>query len=163
MLAGGNIGYDVDGRHQGISCGGIGAIQQLAIRSGLVEETNDRLSLFKRHLPYHESDHVLNIAFNYLTGGSRLQDIERLRNDEGYLNALGADTIPDPTTAGDFLRRFDQDAIIELMEAKNAVRSRIWQSQPASFRRLATINVDGTISPTFGQCKQGMDLSYNGQ
>lgn len=163
MLASGNIGYDVDGRRQGISCGGIGNIHQLAIRSGLVDETNDRLSLLKRHLPYHESDHVLNIAFNYLAGGSRLQDLELLRNNEGYLNALGAETIPDPTTAGDFLRRFNQDDIIELMEAKNAIRSRIWQSQPATFRRMATINVDGTISPTFGQCKQGMDLSYNGQ
>lgn len=163
MLASGNVQYDIDGRHQGISCGGIGNIHQLAIGTGLVDETNERLSLFKRHLPYHESDHVLNIAFNYLTGGNRLQDLELLRNDEGYLNALGAEKIPDPTTAGDFLRRFDQDDIVELMEAKNAVRTKIWQKQPASFRKLATINVDGTLSPTCGQCKEGMDISYDGQ
>jgi hypothetical protein len=34
---------------------------------------------------------------------------------------------------------------------------------PASFRREAIINVDGTISATFGEHKQGMDISYNGQ
>jgi len=89
MMTGGNIRYEVDGRHQGIGCGGIGNIHQLALRSGLVAEIDRRLSLLKRHIPYHESDHVLNIAFNYLTGGSRLQDIELLRNDEGFLNALG--------------------------------------------------------------------------
>ena len=31
-----------------------------------------------------------------------LEDIERRRNDEAFLNAIGADSIPDPTTAGDF-------------------------------------------------------------
>ncbi|HOO51139.1 MAG TPA: IS1380 family transposase [Alphaproteobacteria bacterium] len=163
MMTGGNIRYEVDGRRQGIGCGGIGNIHQLALRSGLVAEIDRRLSLLKRHIPYHESDHVLNIAFNYLAGGSRLQDIELLRNDEAYLNALGAKIIPDPTTAGDFVRRFDQSDVVELMEIKNAVRSGIWKKQPASFRGLATINVDGTISPTCGQCKEGMDISYNGQ
>jgi hypothetical protein len=163
MMTGGNIRYEVDSRHQGIGCGGIGNIHQLALRSGLVAEIDRRLSLLKRHIPYHESDHVLNIAFNYLAGGSRLQDIELLRNDEGFLNALGAKIIPDPTTAGDFVRRFDQDDVLELMEIKNTIRSSIWQKQPASFRRLATVNVDGTISPTYGQCKEGMDISYDGQ
>jgi len=69
---------------------------------------NERIELFKRHLPYHESDHVLNIAHNYLTGGSRFKDIELLRSDEDWLNALGAKIIPESTTAGDFLRRFKQ-------------------------------------------------------
>jgi hypothetical protein len=86
-----------------------------------------------------------------------------LRNDEAWLNALGAQIIPDPTTAGDFLRRFNEDQISEFMEVKNTVRSRIWQKQPKSFRREAIINVDGTICSTEGKCKQGMDISYNGQ
>ena len=163
MMRGGNVLYDIDGRHQAIPYGGIGNIHQLALRSGLIDEINNRITLLKRHLPYHESDHVLNIAYNYLTGGSRLQDIDLLRNDEAWLNALGAEIIPDPTTAGDFLRRFKPEDISQFMEAKNAVRRRIWQQQPASFRKEAVINVDGTISATYGQCKQGMDISYNGQ
>ena len=163
MMRGGNIRYDIDGRHQAISYGGIGNIHQLALRSGLVDEINGRMKLLKRHLPYHESDHILNIAYNYLTGGSRLQDIELLRNDEAWLNALGAEIIPDPTTAGDFLRRFSPENIDQFLEAKNAVRQRIWLQQPASFRKEATINVDGTISATWGQCKQGMEISYDGQ
>jgi hypothetical protein len=163
MLASGNIHYDVDGRRQATAYGGIGSIHQVAIGTGLVDEIDRRLHLLKRHLPYHESDHVLNLAFNHLAGGTCLQDIDLLRNDEAWLNALGAGIIPDPTTAGDFLRRFDQQAILELMEAKNNVRQNIWRSQPASFLAQAIINVDGTICPTCGQCKQGMDISYDGQ
>ena len=163
MFAGTNIHYDIDGRNKGIANGGIGVIHQLTSKSGLVKEINDRLQLLKRHLPYHESDHVLNIAYNIIAGGHCLEDIELLRNDEAWLNALGAEIIPDPTTAGDFLRRFDEDTITELMEIKNTIRKKIWQQQPKTFFRQAVVNVDGTISPTDGQCKQGMDISYDGQ
>lgn len=163
MMAGRNIVYDLDGRHQGTAYGGIGNIHQLAAHSGLINEIDNRIQLLKRHLPYHESDHILNIAYNYLVGGSCLQDIELLRNDEAWLDALGASIIPDPTTAGDFLRRFDEEQIGEFMEVKNTVRGNIWQKQPASFRREATINADGTICATDGECKQGMDIAYNGQ
>lgn len=96
-------------------------------------------------------------------GGSCLQDIELLRNDETWLDALGAQIIPYPTTAGDFLRRLSEAQIGEFMEVKNTVRGNIWQKQPPSFRREAIINIDGTIYATDGECKQGMDISYNGQ
>ena len=163
MLSASNIHYDIDGRNQGIANGGIGIIHQLSKKSGLVNEIDERLELLKRHLPYHESDHVLNVAYNILAGGQCLQDIELLRKDEAWLNALNAEIIPDPTTAGDFLRRFGKDDIIELMEIKNTTRKKIWQQQPKSFLKQAIINVDGTISPTYGECKEGMDISYNGQ
>jgi hypothetical protein len=49
------------------------------------------------------------------------------------------------------------------MDAKNTIRQKIWEQQPKRFRKEAIINVDGTISPTTGECKQGMDISYDGQ
>ena len=77
----------------------------LASRTGLVAAIDRNLHLLKVHLPYHESDHVLNLAYNILAGGTCLEDIERQRNDEAYLDGLGAQRIPDPTTEGDFCRR----------------------------------------------------------
>jgi len=44
--------------------------------------------LNRRHVPYHESDYVLNIAYNVLVGGIRLEDIELRRNDESFPNSL---------------------------------------------------------------------------
>jgi hypothetical protein len=102
---------------------------------------------------------VLNLAYNALLGGQRLEDIELRRNDEAFLDGLGAQRIPDPTTSGDFTRRFDPGAIETLLEALNAPRQRVWKAQPAGFLEQAFIDTDGSIAPTFGECKGGMALS----
>jgi hypothetical protein len=104
----------------------------------------------------------LNIAYNVLSGGTRLEDLERLRNDETYMDGLGAERIPDPTTAGDFLRRFNEDSILRLQESFNVTRRKVWAPQDSSFRKEAIIDIDGTIAPTTGACKEGMDIAYNG-
>jgi len=162
MFSGSNIHYEMSQKIQAISCGGIGVIHLLAQESGLVDAINQKVVLFKRHLPYHESDHVLNVAYNILAGGMRLQDLELRRQDEGYLNCLGAQRIPDPTTAGDFTRRFDPQDIEALMEAINTARQWVWERQPKGFLARAVLDVDGTIAGTLGECKGGMDISYNG-
>ena len=162
MFTASNIHYEIDGRHKGIACGGIGAIHLMNKRTGFVEEIDNVLHLLKRHLPYHESDHVLNIAYNVIAGGTRLEDIELQRQDEAWLDALGSEIIPDPTTAGDFLRRFSEFDIIELMEAANRTRKKAWKKQSKNFCEKAIINVDGTIAGTTGECKEGMDISYKG-
>ena len=162
MFTASNIHYEMDGRHKGIANGGIGAVHLMNKKLGFVEDIDHVLHLLKRHLPYHESDHVLNIAYNVVAGGTRLEDIELQRQDEAWLDALGAEIIPDPTTAGDFLRRFSEENIIELMEAVNRTRKKAWDKQPKSFFEKAILNVDGLIAETTGECKQGMDISYNG-
>ena len=164
MLAARNIHYELADRDQAIGCGGIGMIHLLARRVGLAELINRHVPLLKRHLPYFESDHVLSLAYNILAGGGCIEDLELLRNDEAYLNALGAQRIPDPTTAGDFCRRFeDEPQILLLMEAINEARLRVWKQQEPDFFKQAIIDADGTIAPTFGECKSGMNISYDGQ
>lgn len=165
MLRARNVRYEVAGRARAVACGGIGAVHLLGRHVGLARAIDENVRLFKRHLPYHESDHVLNLAYNVLAGGTCIEDLELLRNDEAYLDALGASRIPDPTTAGDFCRRFESEAqVLTLMEAINAVRLAVWKRQPEAFvRQRAVIDADGSIAPTFGECKQGMDISYDGQ
>jgi hypothetical protein len=163
MLAARNIRYEVAERTRGVACGGIGAMHLVALRTGLVEAIDRNLRLLKRHLPYHESDHVLNIAYNILAGGTCLEDLERLRTDEAYLDGLGAQRIPDPTTAGDFCRRFTEADLEALMNAVNEVRLGVWREQPPAFFEEAVIDADGTLATTFGECKEGMDLSFKGQ
>jgi hypothetical protein len=140
--------------------GGIGVIHRLAKRLGLTKAIDQDLHWLKRHLPYHESDHVLNLAYNIMAGGIRLEDIELRRRDEAWMDALGAKIIPDPTTAGDFLRRFGEEDILTLMDLINDCRLKVWNHQPKVFFKEAILNVDGTIAPTEGECKQGMDISY---
>src|SRR5665213_3257969 len=134
MLAAKNIRYELADRARGIACGGIGAVHLLARRVGLPQMIDRHIHLLKRHLPYHESDHVLSLAYNAMAGGTCIEDLERLRNDEAYLDALGAARIPDPTTAGDFCRRFQSDEqILSLMQTINQARSNVWPKQDPSF------------------------------
>ena len=97
-----------------------------------------------------------------LCGGRTLDDIEHLRQDTAYMDALGAERIPDPTTAGDFLRRFELKDVTRLQMAINTARKRVWKKQPKSFLDRAIIDIDGTIVGTTGECKEGMDMSYKG-
>ncbi len=163
MLRSSKVGYEIGANVDATSFGGIAAVHRLVTKLGLPDEIDDGLQLLKVHLPYHESDHVLNLAYNVMCGGTRLEDIERLRHDTAYMNALGADLIPDPTTAGDFCRRFGEDDVIELMERINAVRAQLWKGRGRDLLGpIAYIDVDGTIAPTTGEHKAGMDISYKG-
>ena len=162
VLAGGNLRYEIADRVHGLSYGGIALFHRLARDMGLVDAIDDRLRIFKIRLPYTESDHVLNIAFNALCNGDCLQDIELRRNDANYLDALDAQRIPDPTTAGDFCRRFTVAHLNLLQDSYDDTRLGVWQHQPAGFFEEALLDADGTMVPTTGQCKRGLDLSYNG-
>lgn len=162
MLKASNIHYEMAPRVQGLNCGGIGAMHLMVQRLGLVADLDRSLQLLKVHLPYHESDHVLNLAYNILAGGERLEDIELRRQDENFLNGLGAERIPDPTTAGDFTRRFSEPDIVSLQECLNRARLAVWKVQPDEFLKEAFLDVDGSIAGTDGECKQGIGLSYKG-
>lgn len=162
MYTASNIQYEHSDRVRGLASGGIGAMHRVAQHVGLVEAIDRHVEVLKVHLPYHESDHVLGIAYNVLCGGTCLQDIEQRRQDEVYLDALGAQRIPDPTTAGDFCRRFDEASIEALQTAINETRVRVWRAQPATFFDEAIIDADGTLAATTGACKEGMDIAYNG-
>jgi len=162
MFRASNVRYDVADRSNATCVGGIGAMHLLVRRTGLVERINRSVNLLKAHLPYHESDHVLNIAYNIFNGGTCLQDLELLRNDEVYLDAIGAQRIPDPTTAGDFCRRFGEQDVRDLMKAINETRLEVWKQQSPEFLEEAVIDVDGTLVSTTGECKEGMDISYKG-
>lgn len=162
MFRGRNLHYEGSDRVRALGPGGIGAMHLLAQRTGLTTEIDASLQLLQVHQPYHESDHVLNIAYNILCGGKTLEDLEQLRHDEVYQDAIGARVVPDPTTAGDFTRRFQETDVEALMGAIDRVRVKVWQRQPTAFFEQAIVEADGTLAPTTGEHKEGMDISYNG-
>ena len=157
-----NPHYELAERAVGTAHGGIALVQQLVQELGLAEAIDQRLRLFKIHLPYHESDHVLSLAYNALCGGRCLEDLELRRQDEAYLHLLGAQRIPDPTTAGDFCRRFQREDLAQLQAAFDDARLKVWARQPSEFFAAAVIEADGTLVETGAECKQGIDYSYKG-
>jgi hypothetical protein len=156
------IKYELSQRSRGVVYGGVALLHRLADNVGLVQAINGKVNLLKLWLPYSEADHVLNFAFNGLCEGTCLEDIELRRNDEAFLDALGAETIPDPTTAGDFCRRFTKTSVRRLMDAINEARLNVWSRQNEEFFEEAVLDADGSLVITGGECKGGMDISYKG-
>lgn len=155
--------YEVAERVRAVTCGGLAAMHDLVRHVGLPEAIDQQLGILKRARPYRDSDHILNIAYNVLCGGHVLDDIEIRRNDAAFLDMLGAEAIPDPTTAGDFCRRFDGAAVWRLMRIVNETRVAVWKrSRRDVATETARIDADGSIVPTLGECKQGMDMSFKG-
>lgn len=162
VLSASRLSYEIATRTKAIAHGGMGAIVRLVRRTGLARRLDAAVELLKIHQPYHESDHVLNIAYNLLCGGQTLDDIEQRRMDRVFLDAVGAASLPDPTTAGDFCRRFAAADIEALMAAINETRLAVWQRCPTLVTETARIDGDGTLVATTGECKEGMDISYKG-
>ena len=161
MLSSESVRYELSARSQAIVWGGLGLVRQLVKRLGVGKTLDARVEVLKRHFPYHESDHILNLIYNLISGGSTLEDLEPRRRDPAYLDALGARRIPDPTTAGDFLRRFGKEQIEALLEANLEIGKKAWKWKRGKGR--ATIDVDGTISEVSGDCREGADLAYDGK
>jgi len=156
--------FEASSRICATSAGGVRLVHELVQALRLPQEIDERVGLLKLHRPYHESDHVLSMAYNLLAGGTCIEDLEQRRSDEAFLDMLGVDRIPDPTTAGDFCRRFGTKLAIDALQtAINESRLRVWRRQPASFFEQAIVDADGTIAETTGECKEGMDMSFKGQ
>jgi hypothetical protein len=155
--------YEIAQRVRAVPYGGLAALHDLVREIGLPELLDSQLGILKRARPYQDSDHVLNIAYNLLCGGQVLDDIEHRRNDAAFLDMLGAEAIPDPTTSGDFCRRFAGADVWRLMGIVNQARLVVWNRSDRDFsKETARIDADGSIVPTNGECKQGMDLSFKG-
>ena len=155
--------FELAEKQQAISCGGIGIIMQLIKQIDLRKHINRAAPVFKVHAPYDEADHIFNIALNLLAGGTCLEHLELRRNDEAYLDAVGAERIPDPTTAGDFCRRFSSLQLIQLMQGINRARRIVWKQQSDDFFDQATIEADGTMVETYGEKKEGIGMNHKGQ
>lgn len=107
VLRGTGAMYEIADRVRAVAAGGVALMQSVAQALGLDDEIDRRVHLLKLHAPYHESDHVLNIAFNTLAGGENWNTWSCFGTTRTTIDMLGARRIPDPTTAGDFCRRFD--------------------------------------------------------
>ena len=164
MMTASTVHYEIGEKSQATPSGGIGAMHMLAVKTGLRDKLDRDISLLKIHQPYFESDHILNIPENILAGGQSLEDIDqKRRKDAAYMDGLGAERIPASTTERDFCRRVEAGDVVQLMDTVNGVRQEIWQKQSKAFRKRAILNIDSSLCPTSGECKEGMGMSRCGE
>jgi Transposase DDE domain group 1 len=149
--------------------GGLALVEQFCRNFRVAQEINERVHVLKVHLPYSESDHVLAQALNFYVGGRCLEDMASLQHDEAVCRLLGACRLPDPTTAGDFLRRFNTGALTGLRQAADAVQHKVWKKlarrhgRHRTKRALAVVHMDGHLKALYGDRFEGADFSYKGE
>lgn len=158
-----------------LSCAGLAIIRQLLERLGVASVVNATVRVLQRCKWYTEADHIITLIYNMLSGGSRLSDLNRLREDAGLRRLLGTERLPHATTVGDFLARFagkreqreerDEKAAevarSELREALAEIQERAFGLLPRARRKVATIDCDSSIHEVYGDKKEGADYSYD--
>ena len=143
--------------------GGLALAARLVAKLRVAQGIDERVSLLQSHRPFHESDHVLTHVYNLFVGGSVIEDIADLQQSEPVHRILGASRIPDPTTAGDFLRRFDAAAVSDLDRAIDEIHSRAWACGYGRRRRKrGVVDLDSHVRHVYGNQKEGADFTYKG-
>jgi hypothetical protein len=160
---------EVDQRSEVTPYGGLSLFSAFTRRFRIAERLDAAVRLFKIHLPYHESDHVLAIAANLFVGGTCLEDQANLQQSEAVCRLLGAVRVPDPTTAGDFLRRFEEARNPGSLAALRRAHDEVGHDVGRAIRRrrgrlaIATVDLDGHVKPLYGVQKEGADFNYKRQ
>ena len=143
--------------------GGLALAVGLIGRLRVAQSIDERVSLLHSRRPHHESDHVLTHVYNLFVGGSAIEDIADLQQSEPVRRMLGAARIPDPSTAGDFLRRFDRKSIAALDEAIDEAQERVWKRRYGTRKRaLGIVDLDSHVRHVYGNQKEGADFTYKG-
>jgi hypothetical protein len=149
-----------------------GLVLPLAVlrRLRAAELLDESVRVLKMHMPYLESDHIIAQALMLYGGGTCIEDMAMLQQDSALQRMLGAVRTPDPTTAGDFLRRFVPNGKLEaLTSALDELQERAWKGPrwrrhkaPMKKKPLAVVYLDGHTKELYGAKKAGADFSYQG-
>jgi hypothetical protein len=143
--------------------GGLALAVRLSERLRMAQSIDRRLSLLRSRRPFHESDHVLAHVYNLFAGGTAIEDISDLQHSEPVRRLLGASRIPDPTTAGDFLRRFDESGIQTLDQAIDEIQELAWRCRDgAKKREIGVVDIDSHLHHVYGHQKEGADFTREG-
>jgi len=173
------VNVEVEGGAPTTAWAGLALVITFISSFKIVKRLNENLSLIKQPKPYTNADHVLALVFNLYIGGRHIEDIAELQHSPAICRMLGAERLPDPTTAGDFLRRFDErdeHNLLSLRDVGDGIQEDVWKELVKRFGRktgkrgrrkrklpLATVDLDGHIEEELGVTKEGADFSYNGK
>ena len=154
-----------------LNCSGILIIRQLIERLGIARAINAGLRVLRRHKPYAESDHILTLIYNLLSGGETLNDINRLADDPALLRVLGTEQVPHATTVGDFLARFRHEKdeakaqeprrLRKLRQVIEAIQQASFALLPRRRRTVATLDWDSSNHEVYGEQKEGADFAHD--
>jgi len=129
-------------------------------RLGMEKLLDEELPVKTRERGYGESEAIKGLVYNLILGGEHLSDLEVLRGDSGTQELLNAEGILAPTTAGEFLRKFDIGDVHDLQRVHLRLQERVRPHQQSS---SCTIDLDSSIYEQVSPPKEGSTRAYNGE
>ena len=152
-----------------LNCSGLVLVRQLIERLGVAAQSTlgygccETLQVVPGIGSYPDPDLTACVS-----GGSKLQDVNRLGQDDALKRVLGSDRIPHATTIGKFLWRFGDDqqdkqrhGLAELRDTTAAIQQDAFAMLPRERRKVATLDWDSSIHEVYGQKKEGADFAYD--
>jgi DDE family transposase len=139
---------------------GLVLVRELAERLGL-RELLDTITVKKRRRGYSPGEAILALCEVLIAGGDCLDDAALVRADSAQ-EQLRGHAVPDPTTLGRFLARFNLGHIGQLNRALDALFARV---HPLLGREQVTLDLDSTLIEHHGPVgsRQGTRGTYAGK
>jgi hypothetical protein len=135
-------------------------LQNFAHRLGVARLLEEELHVKVRERGYGEGQAIGGLVYNMILGGEHLSDLDVLRGDGGTPELLEAEGILAPTTAGEFLRKFDIGDVQDLQRVHLQLQQRVRSHQQAA---SCTIDLDSSIYEQVSTYKEGSTKAYNGE
>ena len=139
---------------------GLVLVQAFAEKLGVAQVLDEDVRVKQRARGYPESAAIMSLVHNTVVGGDCLTDLEVLRGDAGTQTLLGVEAVLAPTTAGEFLRKFDIGDIADLRRANKRLQARLRPHQTAG---SCTLDLDSSVYEQASKRKQGATKAYNGE
>jgi len=139
---------------------GLVLVRELAQRLGLLGLL-DGVTVKRRRRGYSPAQAILALCETLIAGGECLDDVALLRADAAQ-QLLRGHTLPDPTTLGRFLARFNLGHIGQLNRALDRLFARV---HPLLERTQVTLDLDSTLVEHHGRVgsRQGTRGTYAGK
>jgi Transposase DDE domain group 1 len=135
-------------------------LHDFAQRLGVARLLDEELKVKARERGYGEGQAIEGLVYNLILGGAHLSDLDVLRGDRGTQELMEAEAILAPTTAGEFLRKFDIGDVQDLQRVHGQLQQRVRPHQQAT---TCTIDLDSSIYEQASAHKEGSTKAYNGE
>lgn len=135
-------------------------LHDFAQRLGVAKVLDEEIHVKARARGYEESEAISGLVYNMILGGEHLSDLDVMRGDPGTQELLNAEAILAPTTAGEFLRKFDIGDVHDLQRVHLRLQQRV---RPHQHAKTCTIDLDSSIYEQASSHKEGSTTAYNGE
>jgi hypothetical protein len=152
-----NVGFR---KEQLTSHAGTVLLHDFAQRLGVERLLEEELSVKTRERGYGEGQAIGGLVYNLILGSEHLSDLQVLRGDPGTQELLEVETTLAPTTAGEFLRKFEIGDVHDLQRVHLRLQQQVRPQQQAP---SCTIDLDSSIYEQASSSKEGSTKAYNGE